>query len=329
LRLRSKRKALRCSECGASNKAARGFCTSCGKPLSPGAAIKPALEDNGGNDAPTELLSLPEDESAETLAPWPAERPRPFGPTPASGNQQAGLVHETPETVETMVAAPFASRVTQVEERPAARRRRWLPALVTTIGALALLGCALLGFLLYTERNAHTETRHELRSALVDLSSVKGDNARLEGELEATRELSERRASVLRRARSVLRGVDPLLTSVDELQGLTGDIQEARDTFASNSSELVDDLVLLANYLIDTNGYDVDYSYFSSLVDEINGELSTVRSDAYSLDGYDTDYNGATKRFDNRASGFVNAVRGLERQLKLVVEDAAPAAAEG
>ena len=115
--------------------------------------------------------------------------------------------------------------------------------------------------------------------------------------------------------------MDPLLTSVDELQSLAGEMQQARDVFSSNSDDLVADLILLANYLLDTTSSDLDYGYASSLIDEINAEIDTVRSGSYALSGYDTQYSGASRRFDTRATGFVTSVRALERQLKLVSEN--------
>jgi hypothetical protein len=314
-----RRDGVRCPGCGGANKSASGFCTSCGTPLaetveaagtadSDGTPAVPAAHEQSGTHdrSPAEAAVVAatggfgaREETNQTLGPnWPQ-----LGANVTTG-------------------APIPRRAHIVEGKgSAARRRRWLPAFVTTIGTVALVGCALLGFALDNERKAHAGTGHELHSALIDVSTLKGDNARLEKELLVTRQLSERRADVLRRARSVLRGVDPLLTSVDELQGLTGDIQKARDTFASNSGELVDDLIQLGNYLIDTSAYDLDLSYLRSLIDDINSELATVRSDSYSLDGYDTDYQGASRRFGTRASGFVNSVRALERQLKLVAEE--------
>jgi hypothetical protein len=208
--------------------------------------------------------------------------------------------------------------VREDRERQRFGRRPRAAIAAGTIALLALLACGALGFLLLSERSEHSETRNELRDSRNEEVRLERVNASLDDELARTQTLATRRAVVLRRARTVLRGVDPVLTSVDELQSITGDIQEARDVFASDSSELVDELILLGNYLIDTPSYAIDSSYVSSLVDEINEKIDAVRADAYSLDGYDSSHERASRRFDSRASAFVTAVRGLEKQLKEV-----------
>ncbi len=112
--------------------------------------------------------------------------------------------------------------------------------------------------------------------------------------------------------------VEPLLSSVDELQNLAAKIRDGRDSFASASGSLVGDLIDLGNYLIRTDPAYIDFYYMNSLIDEINGEISSVRYYSSALDDYDGSYLGASTRFDTRATGFTSAVRALQKQLREV-----------
>jgi hypothetical protein len=178
----------------------------------------------------------------------------------------------------------------------------------------ALVGVVTLGSLWRLEASRHDGTRETLRATRLEVAELTGVRDRLGELLAAERQLSERRAAVLRRTRAVLSSVDPLLSSVDEMQLMTGKIQDARNDFADSTATLVGDLVTLGNYLIDAGEF-ADPSYVNGLVDDINDELATVRSQSESLAAYDTRYYASSDRFERRATALADAVRKLNAQL--------------
>jgi hypothetical protein len=185
------------------------------------------------------------------------------------------------------------------------------------VGAL-LLVAGLLAFLWHAERTKHHAATRNLDQANAQIDELTATKERLTSELANARDIAARRAAVLNRANRVLQGVEPLLSSVDELKSLAGDMSEQRDIFASDTATLVDDLVTLANYLLEPGAN--DYYYVSGMIDQINAELTTVRDGQDSLTNYDGNYSAASSRFDIRATALTRSVRALKRQLKAVTE---------
>jgi hypothetical protein len=188
--------------------------------------------------------------------------------------------------------------------------------IASLLAALTVLAIGGFAFLWQSERAKHHDAARNLDQANVQVDNLKASEVRLTGELASAQEIAAKRAAVLKRANKVLRGVEPLLSSVDELKSIAGQMSTERDNFASDTSTLVDDLVTLANYLLEPG--ENDYAYVNNLIDEINSKLANVREGADSLNTFDGDYSAASSRFDGRATALTKSIRALERQLKLV-----------
>jgi len=126
--------------------------------------------------------------------------------------------------------------------------------------------------------------------------------------------MSKRQAAIIRRAATVLTSVDPLLSDADGLKQITGQIQAARDTFATDSTQMTTDLLTLENYEANPQNYsNIDQT---SLVNQVNSELGTVRSDFANLISYDGSFSDASTLFGHHADAFSKAVRGLQAELQ-------------
>ena len=221
-----------------------------------------------------------------------------------------------PEPVAVDRREPIAALSVSREDRS---RRRWRWMVVG--GAVGLVVVAtLLGVLWRGEAAKHHSTVRALHVKQGEYTALAVAYKKLDAQLQTTKALSDRRASVLLQTEKVLRRVEPLLSTVDRLQNLTGDIQQQRNALTTSSGALVDDLITFGNYLIDTPADLIDVSYASSLIDGINSEINTTNSDLDSLSAYDSRYTDASTSFSQKATPFASAVRELQRQLKAVVD---------
>ena len=117
----------------------------------------------------------------------------------------------------------------------------------------------------------------------------------------------------------VLGRVDPLLSRADRLQQLTSGIETSRDTFSTDSGQLVNDMITLGNDLLsEVNGTALDPTYVNNEIDAVNAEIYNVRSEASALSASDSTYSNASQAFGTTATQFTDAVRALQRQLKQV-----------
>ena len=230
------------------------------------------------------------------------------------------VVDEESEPVEVESLEPVAASApvsgAAVQAGEASGGWRW----VVVGGFLGLVVLAVLfGVLWRGEASKHHSTVRALQAKEGEYTALGAAYKKLDAQLQATKALSDRRASVLRQTEKVLRRVEPLLSTVDRLQNLTGDIQQQRDAFTMSSEALVSDLITFGNYLIDTPTDLLDVSYASSLIDGINAEINTTNNDLDSLSADDSQYADASATFSQKATPFSGAVRELQRQLRAVV----------
>jgi transposase-like protein len=184
---------------------------------------------------------------------------------------------------------------------------------IVTAGSLLALGLITALALFATAWHQQTAKK---QAAEASLSATRSQLATTQGLLRQSQALLARQQTILKQTATVLRKVDPLLSGADQLQHVTAEIQSARDTFATDSSQMTANLVYLANVLIDPVSYPgVDTS---SLGDQVNAELDTVRSDLTTLALYDGNYSDASTAFGNTASALTKAVRQLQTELKAV-----------
>lgn len=195
------------------------------------------------------------------------------------------------------------------EPSPFAIAKRVRPVVVgLAFAAIALVSVAALEFV--QQRNAYSR----LSRARSELSQTHAALETTRAQLTKTKNLSLRQAAILVKTAAVLKKVDPLLSDADRLQGLTGNIQTARDAFAADSNQMTSDLLLLENYEANPENYpNVDQYY---LVGQVNRELQSVDSDYANLSSYDTSFSAATTKFGNHADGFTASVRQLQRELQ-------------
>jgi hypothetical protein len=201
----------------------------------------------------------------------------------------------------------------------AVRRGRVLRMTALAIAAVfALAAIGALAFLWRGEIASHADTSASLVESQASVASLTTKNLVLQATLDETSALAARRAAVLLRAQRVLRQVTPLLSSVDAVQAVSLKMQESRGSYAGAAETLKSDLITLANYLLDVNPEYIDYGYVNSLIDSVNGEISTFNYYGGELTGYDSDYAGASGRFETKASLFTSAVEAFKKQLSTV-----------
>jgi hypothetical protein len=232
---------------------------------------------------------------------------------PAAHSSEADSVSETATLVGTTVAAPMSPLTPTPKGSAPWTVGRWR----TAIGLTALLAIALLVLWRIEAGHSH-RLSSRLRTTRVELAVAQKQLASTSERLKSTTAISQRRKQVLLRAQAVLATVDPLLSSVDNLQKRTSDIQNGRDVFSSGADTLIGDLIILGNYLIQTDPSYIDVSYEQGLIDTANADLSTVRVDQASLSSYDASYGSASASFGRRADAFTQAVRKLQHQLQAV-----------
>jgi transposase-like protein len=193
------------------------------------------------------------------------------------------------------------------------RRMRSHSRRILMVAASSLLLLGLITALVLFAMAWHQQTAKR-RAAEATLSATRSELAATQGRLRQSQVLLARQQAILKQTALVLRKVDPLLSGADQLQQLTTEIQGARDTFASDSAQMTTDLIYLENVMADPAGYAGVDSW--SLVNQVNAELATVRSDSSALAGYDGDYSDASSAFGNTATSLTTAVRRLQRELK-------------
>jgi len=198
--------------------------------------------------------------------------------------------------------------------RKPVHRRGSLALIAAGVIALAAVGGMTAAWLL--ERSAH---QRDQRAAHTQISALEQRLAGERARLVRSQALSARQAALLAEAGNVLGKVDPLLSKADRLQQLTGGIESSRDQFSADTSQLVNDMIDLGNNLVDAaNIYGIDVSYLSNEIDAVNAEINTVRGEASSLSASDVGYSNASQSFGATATQFTDAVRALQRQLKLI-----------
>jgi len=200
----------------------------------------------------------------------------------------------------------------------ATRRGRGRTAI---LAAAAFLTASLVAAVAYLGVSWRAEI-HDRRQLAAALSTTQAKAAGLEREraslterLNETTALAERRAQVLARAQRALAQVTPLLSSVDAVRTVTSKMQESRGSYAAAAETLKDDLIGLANYLLDVDPEYIDYYYLDSAIDRVNGEISTFNYYGGELTSHDDDYAAATERFETKATLFTEAVEALKNQL--------------
>lgn len=223
-------------------------------------------------------------------------------------------------TIEAWSAASGADASPVVPDTPLApvaspsRRRRWPLIVVSVIAAGGLAATTSFALLLRSEIHHGTRLEASLDANQSSLRTAQTALALTRGKLAATTSLAARRRTVLLQAADVLKKVDPLLSDADNIKQITSQIQTARDTFASDSTQMTTDLIYLENFEANPQNYPgVDQA---SLVNQVNGELSTVRYDYAVLTTSDGTFSTATTTFGGHADAFTSAVRTLQKQLK-------------
>lgn len=196
------------------------------------------------------------------------------------------------------------------------KSRRWPVVLGAVAAVSGLAGAMAFAILWHSEVNHAGRLLHRLDAATKSLHVVRSELATTQARLAATSALSARRRAVLLQAQTVLTKVDPLLSDADGIKLITAQIQSARDQFASDSAQMTSDLLELENYEANPQNYPGVDQW--ALVNQVNGELETVRSDYYSLTSTDSSFSGASTKFGEHADAFTTAVRTLQGQLRKV-----------
>jgi hypothetical protein len=162
----------------------------------------------------------------------------------------------------------------------------------------------------------------QLASANQTIEVLEDDKADLERglaftttKLESTEALSTRRKAVLEQAKTVIKQVDPVLSSADTLQVLTSQMQQQQASFADNSDSVIGYLATIVDYLASTNPLYWDISYAESVLDSAVTYYDASRADANELDALSSRYDRASRRFENKATGYTEAVERLQRRL--------------
>jgi len=197
----------------------------------------------------------------------------------------------------------------RTSQRFGGSRRVW----IVTAGSVLVLGLITAVVLFATAWQQQTAKKH---AAEASLTATRSQLAATPGLLRQSQALLARQQTILKQTATVLRKVDPLLSGADGLQQITNQIQSARDTFASDSSQMTSDLIYLENAVADTASYQGVDTW--SLASQVNAELDTVRSDLATLALYDGNYSDASTAFGITADALTKAVRQLQRELKAV-----------
>jgi len=239
------------------------------------------------------------------------------------GQTQQAAEWETPhDRADTLLLPPLHPSVAvepETEIRSKGPTRLRLPHWLGLAAVLLVIAGAVAFAVLWRVEVGHNHRlAGRLATATSGLASARKQLAGTEAQLKATTAVSQKRRAVLLRAQAVLARVDTLLSSVDELQKRTSDIQGGRDIFSSASDTLINDMITLGNYVIQTDPTYIDSTYEQQLIDTANADLANVRSDQASLGGYDASYGAASTRFGHRADAFTQAVRKLQQQLQSV-----------
>ena len=185
----------------------------------------------------------------------------------------------------------------------------WLAGLAAAVALAIAAGAAAAHY-----RAELQSTQTELAASEQQVAKLEAARSALGDELESSKQLSERRAAVLRRADSVLGGIDPILSSVDELKEVTSQIQSARDDFLAASGTLTVSLIDLADYLIGAGG-DVNDDRLTVAIDDVNAQIDHAQVLARRLARSDKTYTAAASRFDLRASALSERIQALKKQL--------------
>lgn len=182
------------------------------------------------------------------------------------------------------------------------------------VAVAALLIVGLAGGNIYLAR--------QLSSANDEIAVLEADKADLErglaftrAELQSAQALSTRRRRVLEQAKNVVKQVDPLLSSADTMQVLTSEMQEEQASFAENSDSVIGYLASMVEYLGTTDPYYYDISFVTDMLDEAVAYYDLSRIDADQLTSLSSRYDGASGRFENKATGYTLAVERLQKQL--------------
>jgi HAMP domain-containing protein len=203
-------------------------------------------------------------ESAEGIGP-----PRPVELIAEVHCGSCGALVASGEQFCTSCGRPVAA--SDLEESPHQISRR----LKLTVLALAVAVAALAAFSAFE----FVQYRHEqsrLSNARQELARTRASLSATTAQLTKTKRLSQRQEAILSETASVLKKVDPLLSDADHLQQITGSIQVARDTFASDSAQMTSDLLTLENY--EANPQDYPQIDEGGLVALVSNELQTVRA---------------------------------------------------
>jgi hypothetical protein len=206
----------------------------------------------------------------------------------------------------------------QKSEAPPRSRNWFLIAGSAIAGVVVVAGVAFLVFLWLGERSDRIALQRDLHDAQAQVESLQENVASLESELAQAQDLAEARGKVLAQTDTALQRVDPLLSTVDGLTLVASQIQDDRDAFRANASQLRGEMVDFSNYLIETSPFDYDFSYIDSEITYLNGRLDDFDAAAASLDDRDVSFASAADRFERRANSFSDAVRRLEVALKEV-----------
>jgi hypothetical protein len=271
-----------CPSCGAANATTDRFCTTCGALMLGSPPAGTASDDGSPGDAEATLV------------------------TAALSASDVGAVGSAKPAV-------------RAGDRPIdGRRRRWPIRAISLLAVVATGTAVALGVLWHNE----TRHAHDLQASLdrtrATLTSTEAALTATRAQLSSITSLANKRRAVLLQAQNVLLKVDPLLSSVDGLQSKAGTVQVDGNGLTDDAETLIQTIITIANYLINTNTAYVDSAYVGGLIENANAELGTLRADELIFSGAQTDYGTASTEFGNRADGFSRAVLGLQKQLKKV-----------
>jgi hypothetical protein len=225
--------------------------------------------------------------------------------------EEAGSINGSGRAV--VIYPPVSARSFAPQSSSEARSWKLRSALVASI-VLGLAGTAVFGLLWNSEKTHRQRVAAERNAAQASLTASQTRLATTLASLRATSALANQRRAVLLRAQAVLAKVDPLLSDADHIKQVAGNIQTVRDTFASDSSQMTNDLIYLENYEANPQNYPGVDQY--GLIAQVNNELSTVRSDYAALTTSDGSFSDASTTFGNHATAFTQAVRDLQAQLQ-------------
>ena len=208
------------------------------------------------------------------------------------------------------------------------RRRRAGVTAVSAAVLAALSAAATFAVLWQSEASSGDRARGRLQTASAQTLSAQVTRQRLTRELAATRaklaqmqRLAELRGGVLAQTRGSVKQVEPLLSSVDSLRAITGRIQDSRNRFAKQATDVVGQLIDFSNVVLDAQqtGKPLDDAWMGDQVDQLNARLDRLHASYDALGANDAAYNTASRRFEARATDFKAAVRKLQQQLLAVV----------